>query len=192
VATGKGSILVISGTNRPESNTAVLARVVHAMYQQTGIAADYYSLCDLPRELFDPSAYKHKPESFLVVQQRIVDARGLHVIVAEYNGSFPGVLKYFIDMLRFPDSFQHKPVALVGVSNGSWGGLRPVEQLQMVFGYRNAYIFPERVFIAGARHKVADGRLLDAEVAERLERQIRGFADFAGCMAEIDRRREGT
>ena len=32
---------------------------------------------------------------------------------------------------------------------GIWGALRPVEQLQAIFGYRNAYLYPERVFLPG-------------------------------------------
>jgi len=30
-----------------------------------------------------------------------------------------------------------------------WDALRPVEQLQAIFGYRNAYVFPECVFMPG-------------------------------------------
>ena len=34
-----------------------------------------------------------------------------------------------------------------GLSAGVWGALRPIEQLQAIFGYRNACLFPERVFM---------------------------------------------
>ena len=69
------------------------------------------------------------------------------VVVPEYNGSFPGILKYFIDLLPFPESFDCRPVSYVGVSAGQWGALRAVEQLQLVFGYRNAYVHPPRTFL---------------------------------------------
>ena len=52
-------------------------------------------------------------------------------------------------MLPFPESFEQRPVCFVGLAAGIWGALRPVEQLQAIFGYRNAYIFPERVFMPG-------------------------------------------
>jgi len=58
----------------------------------------------------------------------VLMAAGLHVVLPEYNGSYPGVLKYFIDMLKFPESFENKPAAFVGVANGQWGALRAVEQ----------------------------------------------------------------
>ena len=70
---------------------------------------------------------RHLPEVLVVddgsgpEQQRVLDAAGLHIITPEYNGSFPGVLKYFIDMLKFPESFVEKPVAFTGEAAGLWG-----------------------------------------------------------------------
>src|SRR5438552_3661797 len=76
------------------------------------------SLTELPPQWFDPANYASKPPAVQTVQQRILDAGGLHLVVPEYNGSFPGVLKFFIDMLKFPESFGRKPVAFVGEANG--------------------------------------------------------------------------
>ena len=119
------------------------------------------------------------------MQRRVLDAAGLHVVTPEYNGSFPGVLKYFIDLLKFPESFDRKPVAFVGVAAGTWGALRSVEQLQMIFGYRNAHVYPDRVFVPGVGGKLdPDGRLNDAALDERLARQAKGFAEFACVFAK--------
>ncbi len=175
------SIFIISGTNRPISNTLRVARVVERCYQRASVRAEIFSLADLPIEIFHPDAYTLKPPAFVALQEKVLAAAGLHLVVPEYNGSFPGILKHFIDMLKFPESFQHKPVAFVGIANGQWGGLRAVEQLQMVFGYRNAHIFPDRVFVPAVQKKLdAEGNVNDAELNERLIRQTRGFAEFSG------------
>mgnify|MGYP002006729363 CR=1 FL=1 len=61
------------------------------------------------------------------------------------------------------------------------GALRPVEQLQQIFGYRNAHIFPERVFMSGVFKLIGDdGRLNDEKMSERLRKQAEGFVDFVG------------
>jgi chromate reductase len=173
-------ILVISGTNRPGSGTLKVAKVVAGHYARLGVPVDFYDLADLPPDVFLPSSYATKPPAFVAVQDRVVASAGLHVVTPEYNGSFPGALKYFIDMLKFPESFDRKPVAFVGVSAGAWGGLRPVEQLQMVFAYRNAHVYPERVFIAQSAGKLsADGVVSDAALDERIGKQAEGFARFA-------------
>jgi NAD(P)H-dependent FMN reductase len=175
------SILVISGTNRPNSSTLRVARRVEQLYQQNHVRAELYNLETLPIEVFEPEAYKNKPPALIVIQQKVLDAAGLHVVLPEYNGSFPGVLKYFIDLLKFPESFERKPVAFVGVASGAWGGLRAVEQMQMVFGYRNAHLYPDRVFISGVAQKFTpEGAVSDAGLNERLSKQVHGFAQFCG------------
>ena len=174
-----GPIIVIAGTNRPNSNALRVAKLVEAQYIALKTPVEIYSLDQMPPEIFNPSSYASKPASFLPVQDKIVASRGLHVVTPEYNGSFPGVLKYFIDMLKFPDSFEAKPVAFTGEAAGIWGAIRPIEQLQQIFGYRNAHIFPDRVFIPGINGKLdANGQLTDAAIADRLAKQAAGFDAF--------------
>ena len=173
-------ILIIAGTNRPNSNAARIARVLAKYYAEPSIPHELLDLHDLPAEMFLPGSYASKPASVQELQRRVLGALGLHLVVPEYNGSFPGVLKYFIDMLKFPESFDAKPVAFVGEANGANGALRAVEHLQQVFGYRNAHIFPERVFVPQVTAKLAaDGSVADAGIAERLAKQADGFARFA-------------
>jgi NAD(P)H-dependent FMN reductase len=176
-------ILIIAGTNRPNSNALRIATNIKRHYENEKANAQILSLQDLPRELFDGAAYATKPPAMIEIQNRVLHARGLHVITPEYNGSFPGVLKYFIDMLKFPESFDRKPVAFVGESAGMWGGLRSVEQLQHIFGYRNAFTYPERVFIPTVGAVLdANGHITDAELDKRLAKQVRGFLHFLGCL----------
>ena len=140
-------IQIISGTNRPQSNTRKVASIVHSLYQQQGVASAILDLAEMPSAIFDPSSYAAKPASFQPMSDAVVKSSGLVIITPEYNGGMPGVLKYFIDMLPFPESFERKPVCFIGLAAGMWGALRPVEQLQHIFGYRNAFIYPYRVFI---------------------------------------------
>lgn len=180
----KAAILIIAGTNRPDSNALRVARILLNHYQSAGAGAEVLSLAELPQETFHPSSYGTKPPGMIAIQDRVLAAAGLHVVTPEYNGSFPGVLKYFIDMLKFPESFDRKPVAFTGEAAGLWGGLRSVEQLQLIFGYRNAHIYPERVFIPGIGGKLdSSGKLTDPEVDGRLAQQAQGFARFAHLFA---------
>ncbi len=170
-------ILIVAGTNRPNSNALRIAGVIHAAYQQQGTPSEIFSLGELPAEAFAPETYADKPASIAAIQQRVLGSAGLHVVVPEYNGGFPGVLKYFIDLLKFPESFEKKPVAFVGQAAGTWGGLRAVEQLQMIFAYRNAHMLPDRVFIPTVRSRFDQtGAFADAELLGRLQNQCKAFA----------------
>jgi chromate reductase len=175
----ESNILIISGTNRPASSALKIARIVEGHYRAAKIPVSFYSLEEMGPEVFSPAGYANKPPEVVVIQGRVLAASGLHLICPEYNGSFPGALKYFIDMLKFPESFQDKPVAFVGESAGMFGSLRAVEHLQDIFAYRKAHLFPDRVFIP-AVHTVLDeaGRLTDPEIDQRLAKQAVGFADY--------------
>jgi chromate reductase, NAD(P)H dehydrogenase (quinone) len=174
-------ILIVSGTNRPGSNAMRVTKILESHYKAAGITTRIYSLTEMPAGVFDGAAYATKPEGFVAHQQLVLDAAGLHVVTPEYNGSFPGVLKYWIDMLKFPESFERKPVTFTGESAGIWGAIRSIEQLQMIFGYRNAHIYPDRVFIPGIGQKLDDaGRLIDPAIDDRLAKQAQGFAKFVG------------
>jgi NAD(P)H-dependent FMN reductase len=136
-------------------------------------------LAQLPPEIFHSSSYGEKPKSFAPFADGVLQSSGLVVVSPEYNGSVPGVLKYFIDMLKFPESFEKRPVCFVGLAAGMWGALRPVEQLQAIFGYRNAYLYPERVFMPKINDLLdANGRIKDPELIERLRDQQKGFIEF--------------
>jgi chromate reductase, NAD(P)H dehydrogenase (quinone) len=172
-------IALIVGTNRPGSNTRKVAAQIEEFYNELKVPLHVLDLAKLPPEIFAPNSYAEKPKSFAPFTDAVLQSAGLHVVAPEYNGSFPGALKYFIDMLKFPESFDGRPACFTGLSAGIWGGLRPVEHLQQIFGYRNAHIFPVRVFLPQIYNLLdANGKIKDAELLARLKSQANGFAEF--------------
>lgn len=172
-------IVIISGTNRPGSNTRKVTARVEAGYKALGVKTQVLDLTEMPPEIFAPTSYAEKPVGFKKFTDAILAADGVVIVTPEYNGGVPGVLKYFIDMLPFPESFERRPVCFVGVAMGIWGALRPVEQLQAIFGYRNAFIYPERVFMPGVGKLLdAAGQFTNADIPKRLEAQATGFVGF--------------
>jgi NAD(P)H-dependent FMN reductase len=179
-------LTLIVGTNRPDSNTSKVAEVVEDIYTDLGVRLHVLDLAKLPQEIFNPASYGEKPKSFEPFSEGILKSTGLVVITPEYNGGMPGVLKYFIDMLKFPESFERRPVCFVGVAAGIWGALRPIEQLQAIFGYRNAFLFPERVFLPRIDSLLTEqGAFKDPEMVERLRTQADGFVDFVGRLRGV-------
>jgi len=172
-------IVIIAGTNRPGSNTRRVTAHVEKAYAALGVPAQVLDLADLPPEIFLPSAYETSPTSFKAFTDALLAADGIVLVTPEYNGGIPGVLKYFIDMLPFPESFEQRPVCFIGLAAGIWGALRPVEQLQAIFGYRNALVFPERVFMPGINKMLdAAGQFTSDDIPKRLDKQAAGFVDF--------------
>ena len=172
-------IVIISGTNRPDSNTRKVSAHVAARYTALGVKTQLLDLAELPPEIISPNAYAEKPAGLKKFTDVILAADGLVVVTPEYNGGVPGILKLFIDMLPFPESFEHRPVCFVGLAVGMWGALRPVEQLQAIFGYRNGHIFPERVFMPGVGKLLNEaGQFTHPDMEKRLGKQAEGFVGF--------------
>ncbi len=162
-------IEIIVGTNRPGSNTRRVVDVIAQIYRRKNANID----------VLDLTSYAEKPASFKPFADRIVNSAGIVLVSPEYNGGFPGILKYFIDMLPFPESFEKRPVCFVGLGMGQWGALRPIEQLQHIFGYRNAYIFPIRVFMPGVHTYFNEsGEFIREDIFNKLDEQATQFLEF--------------
>ena len=175
-------ITVISGTNRPQSNTAKVAGLAVEGLRQAGEKAE---IPELPIELFDGASYGEKPAAFAPFQEAILATDGILTVIPEYNGACPGIMKYFIDMLRFPDSLYEKPVGFIGLSAGPWGAVRAVEQIEMVFQYRHAHLFGRRVFIPHVGKAIGDdGRFADPEKKRRFAEALVKFVDFCGRLKD--------
>ena len=170
-------IVVIPGTNRAGALSLILAKVIAADHQALGCSVDLLEL-QLGCEFLAPTAYREPAPAVQALVARFLAADGVVFVVPEYNGSYPGVLKLFIDMLPYPQGFEGRPCAFVGLSAGQFQGLRAVEHLQGVAGYRNAVLYPNRVFIGDSFKRFNNGQLGDPALTERLHAQAAGFLAF--------------
>jgi chromate reductase len=172
-------IALLIATNRPGSNTAKVAAHVAEIYVAKGSPLEVVDLHELAPEIFAPSSYAEKPASFARFQDALTRTSGVVVVTPEYNGGFPGVFKYFIDMLKFPETFAGKPFAFVGLSAGAGGAVRPVEQFSTLVIYLRGILYPGTVNIPGINnHLHENGHLKTPELIERLEKQAEGFIKF--------------
>jgi NAD(P)H-dependent FMN reductase len=171
-------IIVLSGTNRKNARTAEVAKMTLAALREKGAAAEMLDLRDLPAGLFAPEHYGRPPAEFKPFQDMVLSAAGILTVVPEYNGSFPGALKYFLDLLKFPESLRGMPAAFIGLASGRFGAVRAVEQMEMVYQYREAHIFANRIFLPAVEKMVVDGRITDDFVNSLFHDMLSGFISF--------------
>lgn len=179
---------IIVGTDRLGSNSAKIAELIQSIYKRLGEDVEIIKLQDVMKGLVASPQYGNVTDPVLkTATDKIENSEGLIVVAPEYNGSMPGALKYFIDHLRYPEAFEARPVCFIGLG-GMFGGLRPVEHLQQVFGYRNAYVFPERIFIMNVWNHLKktdsnpEGLLQDKLILGLLEKQARDFRIFVDAL----------
>ena len=172
-------IHLIVGTNRPNSRSAQVAEFIKPFYEAQGQNVKIMNLMDIGLDELRPESYGdgNKPDKVQQAADEILNTEGVVFIVPEYNGSIPGALKYFIDHWKYPETYEHRPFAFVGLG-GKFGGLRPVEHLQQIMGYRNAFIYPDRVFLMNIWSTLKDGKVVDETTADLLLKQAQGFCRF--------------
>ena len=91
-------ITIIAGTNRKNSVTLKVARYYEKLLIKKGLACQVLDLVNLPNDFLFSSLYGEENDEFTQITQKyIFNPNKLIVITPEYNGSFPGVIKAFID-----------------------------------------------------------------------------------------------
>jgi chromate reductase, NAD(P)H dehydrogenase (quinone) len=178
-------ITLISGTNRIPSQTLVLTRFADTCFrEQSHEETSLLDLATVEEPFLIGSGYRPGDQSEairLIQQAMILPARGFYLVVPEYNGSFPGILKYFIDACSVADykaSFDGKKAAILGLSSGRAGNLRGMDHLTGILHYLNVQVMPNRLPVSRIEGLLVDGELADEGSIELIRRHVAEFLQF--------------
>lgn len=172
-------MLIISATNRPGSSTLKVAKFYQKQLRQKGIEAGLLSLAELPDNLIKTDMYGQRSDEFQVIQDLITKTDKFLFVIPEYNGSFPGVLKVFIDACTFPESFYDKKAALVGISSGKYGNIRGIDHFTGVCHYMHLNVMSLKLHIASIKTEFnADGELFKEDTLKFTNEQLDKFTRF--------------
>ena len=148
-------ITVISGTNRPNSLTSVAANhYVTFLRKNTEEQVNFLSLESLSNDILHADMYQPTKQAASLAQLQdefIIPANKFVFVLPEYNGSFPGVLKLFIDACSVRENkknFKGKKAALIGVADGRAGNLRGLDHLTGMLNYLGVIVMPDRLPIS--------------------------------------------
>lgn len=163
---------IIAGTNRRDSNSLKVGRTYQRILTKKGISSEIASLEDLDLNYRSDSMVKFEKE-FLIPSQKFI------VIVPEYNGSYPGVLKSLIDLSLIKDCWYGKKVLLTGVATGKGGNIRGMEHLTGSLNYLQVFVHPNRLPISSVHELMGeDGNIVDDKTLEIIDLQVTDFIKF--------------
>jgi chromate reductase len=174
-------ILAVSGSLRGDSyNTNLLRAAAEAappgveleLFDAEGIRA----LPPYDQDL----EHGEVPASAARLREQWSAADAILFATPEYNGSVPGGLKNAVDWAsrpRFEAALDNKTVAVIGASTGQFGAMWAQADLRKILGIAGARVVGDELPVTRAREKFdAEGRLLDAELFERLRLLIETLA----------------
>ncbi|UXP30811.1 NAD(P)H-dependent oxidoreductase [Reichenbachiella agarivorans] len=154
-------ISIISGTNRKNSVSKKIAHIYQTILEAKGEQATIISLEDLPIDFMGTALYENsgKNELFNPFRELIAQSQKMIFVVPEYNGSFPGVLKAFIDGMKYPDSFRDKKAALVGLSSGIQGAGLALSHLTDIFNYCGMHVLAQKPKLSRIEQNLTENKL---------------------------------
>lgn len=174
-------ITLISATNRPGSYTRRVATFYSKRLELAGVEHTFLSLEDMPQDLLTNAMYDSKRlESMNQLQEKfLIPAEKFIFIIPEYNGSYPGVLKAFIDASDIKKCWQHKKAALLGVADGRAGNLRGMDDFTNVLNYLKINVLHLKIPISSIGNNMDENhQLTSTETIGLIDQQIQLFKAF--------------
>ena len=173
-------ICVIACTNRPNSYSLKISEYYIELLKKEGVACTLIDLNKLPESYLFSALYHNqgKDELFNSIKKTIAEAEKFVFVVPEYNGSFPGVLKAFIDGLDYPASFKNKKSALIGISSGVMGGSLALSHLTDILNYLGMHVLASKPRITRVEKTFVDGEINDAIVKDLISIQVKDLLRF--------------
>ncbi|QRR03130.1 NADPH-dependent FMN reductase [Dyadobacter sandarakinus] len=173
-------IVIIAGTNRPGSMSRKIADYYQGILHQLNAPSIILDLVDLPHDFTVSAMYENsgKNEAFNALKSLLEQTDKFVFIVPEYNGSYPGVLKAFIDGLPYPNSFTNKKAALVGISSNMQGAAIALSHLNDVFSYLGMNTLAMRIKLSQIRSHYSEHTITNPLYRELLEIQAGQIIHF--------------
>lgn len=173
----KKTIIGLCGSLRKGSYNEMLLKVAGSLLPNN-VHFEMARYDDLPvyNEDHDTPKANERPANVTKFRELLATADAFIIASPEYNYSIPGGLKNAIDWAsRGKDSpLMHKPVALIGATQGLWGTVRMQAAFLPVFTFLNMNpVLQPEVLVAQAQNKFDEsGNLNDEMTMDLLKKKI--------------------
>ena len=174
-------ITIVVGTNRQNSNSAKIAKYYKGILDSKFDGeTQIVDLADLPGD-FVSNLFMRIMGRILevnVLREKVQNSEKLVFIVPEYNGSFPGVLKTFIDGLKYPEGVRDKKAGMIGVSSGVQGGVFAMSHLSDIFNYLGMHVLALKPKLAGIERILTGEKVTNDLYNQLLEQHAEKLVAF--------------
>lgn len=163
-------ITVISGTNRPGSNTEIFAKYYYEVLKKKAdeevkfLSLERLNTLEVLEGMYN--AEKQCDTIRAIQDEYILPADKFVFVTPEYNGSFPGIFKYFLDAVsirEYQKAFKGKKALLAGVATGRAGNLRGMGHLSDVLMHVGMHVHPAQMPYSKVGAFIKNGKLTDKE-----------------------------
>lgn len=171
-------ITIISGTNRKESNTKKVANTYQKLLKVKGLQSQILDLAELKSDFIENMYETHTQETQELIGKFITDVSYFIFVIPEYNGSYTGMVKLFMDGIS-PSNFNHKKAVLVGVASGRAGNIVGLEQFTTILNHLKVEVLSNKVLLSQIDGLLDEkGILFNKETLEIVDNQLNKMIDL--------------
>jgi NAD(P)H-dependent FMN reductase len=173
-------IVIVSGTNRRESVSLRIARQYAEILKSNGQEVEIIDLQGVPEDFIFSALYENvgKNEQFNHFRELMNRAEKMVYIIPEYNGSFPGILKLFIDGLDRARALTDKKSALLGISAGDQGAGLALSHFTDILNYCGTHVLGYRIRIPKIDDKMTDNKIVNPIYLDKIHKQAKMLMNF--------------
>jgi NAD(P)H-dependent FMN reductase len=163
------------------SRSKSIAEYYLQLLLEKGVEAGLLSLDEMPSTILDTILYRNprqRDDAWESIQKRVHAARKFIFVIPEYNGSFPGILKVWIDALEYPGSLRGKKACMMGLSDGTQGSALAMSHFADVLNYAGVHTLAFRPRFIHIGKNISDGALHNPDYIKEIKIQIEHFLEF--------------
>ena len=171
-------ITIVSASNREGNLTTFYSDYCKQCMEERNQDYRYFKLSELPEKISLKSVYEYDHSHFEKLALEIIQpADRFLFVIPEYNGSFPGVLKLFVDAVQ-PKYFKDKKAALIGVASGRAGNLRGMDHFSDILNHLHVHVLPQKVPISRMEEYLENDELVDDGIMQLIDEQVKRLIEF--------------
>ena len=173
-------ITIVVGTNRKDSVSHHIAVQYAEILKEQQVTSTVLNLGDLPLDYIYSALYENvgKNEQFNAIRKLMNQSEKFVFIIPEYNGSFPGVLKAFIDGLDRAQALTEKKCALVGISAGDQGAGIALSHFTDILNYCGTHVLASRLKIPKISNIMTNNKISDDIFLSKMNKQAQQLIAF--------------
>ena len=182
---GRFYIPVILGSTRRGRQSVKVARfITERMRRDERIETELLDLADYDFPFMEERLRfrDDPPPRVREFAEKVVRSDALVIVAPEYNNGYPGVLKNALDYLQ--PEYRRKPVGIVTVSAGGFGGINCLAQLRLVVLGMGAFPVPAALPVSRVQESFdEDGNPTDDSYEKRAQAFVEEVLFFAEAVA---------
>jgi azobenzene reductase len=180
------NIIIISGSIRTGRKSHQVAVELQKRFIKHGLADTHLidlATYDLPvlEEKYDSEG--DMPKGLSDIQMLLDRADAMVFLSPEYHGSYSGALKNALDY--FWQEFLRKPIGVVAVASGRYGGINASTEMQQLVLSLGAYPMPYKLLVPTVQNAFDENGIIKEEMlSKNFDRFVKEFQWLAEAIIE--------